>query len=152
MVGTTWYRRGFGYWLRRVAVSFFSIVVIGAVFALVVYGFFHLVSPVPGALRAVLDIAYCALCLVGGVWGWTRARRQVREALAAPPAAAGARTRSAAAQGAAPGRAMAGRLPALLLMPFLAPLLAWFLGLLLAAAFVRVPPAEISARRALDHP
>ncbi|MCF3963080.1 hypothetical protein [Streptomyces fuscigenes] len=150
MVGTTWYRRGFAYWFRRVTVSGFSVLVVGGVFALVLYGFFDLVSGMPPLWRAVCRVAYCALCLAGGIWGWTRARRQIRRKTAAPPTPEQSGARSSAAQSATPGQAMAGRLPALFLLPFVAPLLAWFLGLLLAGAFVRVLPAEITARRAME--
>ncbi|WP_158710365.1 hypothetical protein [Streptomyces sp. NRRL F-5126] len=150
VVGTTWVRRGFAYWARRVLMTGFVVVVLGGMLALLLYGFSDLVSGLSGGWRAVCDAAYWVLTAAGGAWGWTRARRQVREAMATPPTPAEARARASSAQSAAPGRAMAGRLPALLLFPFLAPLLAWFLGLLLAGALVRQLPAEITARRALE--
>jgi hypothetical protein len=147
VVGTTWVRRGAGYWLRRIFISGYVIVILSGLFAIILYGFFHLVSSLPTGWRLVCEVAYCALCVVGGVWGWVRARRKVRSARETPPTPEEAQRINRAGQRAAPGLASAGRLPALLLMPFLAPLFAWLLGTLLAVSLVRVLSTEIEARR-----
>lgn len=150
VVGTSWVNRGAGYWLRRVSISGYVILGMGVVFALVLYGFFHLVSGLPTPWRVVCQVLYCALCLVGGVLGWTRARRKVHAARRDPASPEEAQRASRAGQRAARGLASAGRLPALLLMPFLAPLFAWVTGLLLAVSLAWELSTEVEARRRLE--
>lgn len=122
MVGTTWYRRGPRYWLRRVVVSGFSLLVV----------FHDLVSGMPSGWRADCEVAYGAVCAAAGVWGWVRGRRQLAAALATPATTAEETWR----------RHDSAQL--------IAPLFAWLLGTLLAASLVRELPAEVRARRALS--
>ncbi|KIF67675.1 hypothetical protein HY68_01950 [Streptomyces sp. AcH 505] len=84
MVGTTWYRRGPRYWLRRVVVSGFSLLVMTLVFVALLVAFHDLVSGMPSGWRTGCEVAYGAVCAAAGVWGWVRGRRQLAAALAAP--------------------------------------------------------------------
>jgi MFS family permease len=150
VVGTTWVRRGFPYWARRVSLGLFLFVVLGGLSAGIISGFFDLVGGLDPVWRAVCRVLYCLACAAGAVWGWIAARRRLRAAQTSPPTPEGARRLDSSGQSKAPGLALAGRLPALLLMPFLAPLLLWALFALLGGSLVRVLPVEISARRALE--
>jgi hypothetical protein len=147
VVGTTWVRRGAAYWARRVSLHLFVFVGFGGIAAIIIYGFFDLVGGVGSPWRAVLEVLYCALSAGGFVWGWAWTLHKVRIAREDPAAAEEGRRKSAAVQRNSTGLAMAGRLPALILFPFLAPLILWALGMVMSGAFMRVLPVEVEARR-----
>ncbi|MCA1221143.1 hypothetical protein [Streptomyces sp. 8L] len=150
VVGTTWVRRGAAYWIRRVALGLFLFIVLGGLSAVIIGGFFDLVSGLDPFWRSACRVLYCLACAAGAVWGWVAARRKLRKTQATPPTPEEARRLNSSGQRKAPGLALSGRLPALLLLPFLAPLLLWALFALLGGSFVRVLPVEVSARRALE--
>ncbi|PKV88284.1 hypothetical protein [Streptomyces sp. TLI_146] len=150
VVGTSWYRRGFGYWARRIALGAFVLLVMAVMLSVLLIAFGDTVNGLPGVWPPVLWIAMVALCAGSAVWGWVRARRQMREKLAeaASPEeswkAHRGRQRQVGSGLSSPWRALV-----LLALPFLAPLFAWLLGTLCAATFVRELPSEVGARRAM---
>ncbi|MFK8910515.1 hypothetical protein [Streptomyces sp. YS-3] len=149
-MGTTWYRRGFGYWARRIALAAFVLLAMTLMLSVLLIAFGDTVDGLPGSWPMVLWTAMTALCAGSAVWGWVRARRQTREALAraASPEESWKAHRGGQRQVGA-GLSSPWRALVLLALPFLAPLLAWLLGTLCAATFVRELPSEVGARRAL---
>ncbi|MFG2149465.1 hypothetical protein ACGFRG_35475 [Streptomyces sp. NPDC048696] len=149
IVGTSWYRRGVGYWLRRVVWSGTALLTMVLMFGLLLGAFGSTVDGLSGVWPLVLWIAMCAACVGAAIWGWIYARRQMRAKHAEPssPEEAWKRHKESGQQvGSAlssPWRAM------VLLAPFMAPLFAWMIGLLCASVFIRELPAEARARRAM---
>ncbi|MFI6473730.1 hypothetical protein ACIBL5_26105 [Streptomyces sp. NPDC050516] len=150
IVGTTWYRRGPSYWLRRTAFTVPLLIVMGLMFGVTLDVFLKAVGGLSDGWRHI-SYALQAVASTGAAgWGWAYYRRKAREARARAASPAETWRRHDSAQRRAPGLASAGRLPALLLMPFMAPVFAWILGMLIAMACLRELPSEAGARKALN--
>ncbi|GLX47450.1 hypothetical protein Shyhy01_04000 [Streptomyces hygroscopicus subsp. hygroscopicus] len=150
-LGTTWYRRGPRYWLRRT---------VNALFLLTVLAFFCYIALVlysgaprtylPRGMRTGWDVTQAVASCVALVWGWTKQRRSHREALLAPPSpgrVAGARRDG---KRRVPGLVALGRGLLLLAAPLMPMLAAWCVGWFLALLTVREYPTEVGARRWLE--
>ncbi|MFI6052376.1 hypothetical protein ACIBCO_20100 [Streptomyces violascens] len=121
-------------------------------FALTLVGFVRTVGGLSDGWRHLCYGLQAAASTGAAVWGWLNFRRKarvVREEAASPEETM---RRHQSAQRRAPGLASAGRLPALFLIPFMAPVFAWILGMLLAMASLRELPSEAGARKALNQP
>ncbi|MFF1481806.1 hypothetical protein ACFVYD_30380 [Streptomyces sp. NPDC058301] len=149
VVGTTWYRRGPRYWLRRAGVGFVGLLTAVLVCAAACALFDGLVSGLPDGWRKAGYVVEGAAGVAGLAWGWVRGRRQIRERLANPPTPeqSWARQREAR-RGAASGVSSRGLM--LLMLPLLPAVMAWWLGAMCAATFVWELPSEVGARRALQ--
>ncbi|MGW1871032.1 hypothetical protein ACWCPS_36505 [Streptomyces mauvecolor] len=126
--------------------------VMGLMYGVTLEGFAHMVGGLSGGWRHLCYGLQAAASTGAAVWGWLYFRRRARVAReeAASPEETGRRHQSA--QRRAPGLASAGRLPALFLLPFMAPVFAWILGMLVAMACLRELPSEAGARKALNQP
>ncbi|WP_328308919.1 hypothetical protein OG432_07310 [Streptomyces sp. NBC_00442] len=152
IVGTTWYRRGPAYWLRRIAFVGFMLIVMGLMFGVTLSMFVNAVDGLSDGWRHFCDVLQAVASTGAAGWGWTYARRKARQVQAKAASPAETWRQHQYQQRRAPGLASAGRLPALLLLPFMAPVFAWVLGALLATAFARELPSEAGARKALTRP
>ncbi|MER0448647.1 hypothetical protein ABR738_29510 [Streptomyces sp. Edi4] len=153
LLGTSWYRRGAGYWLRRtrsVLVQFAFSALFG-LFSVAVWQ--HIESGLPPGLHAGADMAMGALSLGFLVRGWIWGRRTIRAKLAAPPTPEQAwqlhRLARAGRGSADPDFGRRGG-PLLFFAPFVPPCVAWWVGATCATQFVRETPAEAGARKALS--
>ncbi|MFD9796077.1 hypothetical protein ACFWXK_34560 [Streptomyces sp. NPDC059070] len=147
-MGTTWYRRGPRYWLRRAGSGCASLLVAALVCAAAWALFGGLVSGLPDGARRALYAVEGAAAVAGLGWGWVRGRRQIRERLADPPTPEQSwARRGQARRGAASGVSSRGLM--VLMLPLLPAVMAWWLGTMCAATFVRELPSEVGARRAL---
>ncbi|MFD7337738.1 hypothetical protein ACFV98_17260 [Streptomyces violascens] len=149
-MGTTWYRRGPSYWLRRTAFVVFLLIVTGLMFGVTLNMFLSTVGGLSDGWRHIGYTLQAVASTGAAGWGWAYYRRRAREAEARAASPAETWRRHDGAQRRAPGLASAGRLPALLLLPFMAPVFAWVLGMLLAMASLRELPSEAGARKALN--
>ncbi len=154
-LGTSWYRRGVGYWLRR-AVSALVQLGFAALFGLVSVGVWRLVeSLLPPGWHAGADMMMGALSLGFLVRGWVWGRRTIRAKPAAPPTPEQAWQRHRLARagrgGADPDFGRRGG-PLLFFAPLLVPCVAWWIGVTCATQFIRELPSEAGARKALTRP
>lgn len=150
IVGTSWYRRGVVYWLRRVAYSSFALLFATMMFGILLGAFGSSVQGLSGVWPLVLWIAMGALCIGSAVWGWCYSRRQMRAKLDEPSSPEQTwKQHKAGQRQVGTGLSSPWRIVVLLALPFLAPLFAWVLGMLCAATFVRELPSEVGARRAM---
>ncbi|MFC9928057.1 hypothetical protein [Streptomyces sp. NPDC127190] len=150
-LGTTWYRRGARYWLRRAG---------GAVLLLTALAFFCYValrlylgvprSDLPPRVRRAWDAVQAVASCAALVHGWVGQRRALRRQRLDPPAPGEVRAAKRAATGRAGNWSRAGVVPLLLAAPVLPAFAAWCAGRLLAALAVRAYPSEIGARRQLE--
>lgn len=148
VVGTTWYRRGPRYWLRRVGSGCASLLTAVFVCAVAWALFAGLVSGLPDGWREVVYAVEGVAAVIGLGLGWARGRRQIRERLADPPTPEQSRARlRQARRGAASGVSSRGAM--VLMLPLLPAVMAWWLGTMGAATFVRELPSEVGARRVL---
>ncbi|KOG86925.1 hypothetical protein [Streptomyces varsoviensis] len=148
-LGTSWYRRGLGYWTRRAAMVgglLLGLLLLGAVMTAVYRG---IVAGLPPAPRLLCDIAQAVACCVCLVWGWKSARGQVLRQRLDPPAPEQAWQRRRAESRRGTALAVGGRVVALVAMPVLPAAVAYLIGMVCAGMFVRELPIEIGARRAL---
>ncbi|MGP9018213.1 hypothetical protein ACT1U9_07350 [Streptomyces sp. BR1] len=149
-MGRSWYRRGVGYWLRRVVFSGSVLLTMALMFGLLLGVFGSTVDGLSGVWPLVLWIAMGALCVGAAIWGWTYSRRQVRAKLAEPSSPEATwKQHKAGQRQVGTGLSSPWRALVLLALPFMAPLFAWVLGMLCAATFVRELPSEVGARRAM---
>ncbi|WP_189970687.1 hypothetical protein [Streptomyces violascens] len=149
-MGTTWYRRGPSYWLRRTSFVVFLLIVTGLMFGVTLNMFLSTVGGLSDGWRHISYTLQAVASTGAAGWGWAYYRRKAREAKARAASPAETWRSHDSAQRRAPGLASAGRLPALLLLPFMAPVFAWVLGMLLAMASLRELPSEAGARKALN--
>ncbi|MFF4187277.1 hypothetical protein ACFYZ9_29195 [Streptomyces sp. NPDC001691] len=150
IVGTTWYRRGPAYWLRRTAFAVSMLIVAGLMFGVTLDAFRTVVGGLSDGWRHLCYGLQAVASTGAAGWGWASYRRKAREARARAESPAKTRRLHDSAQRRAPGLASAGRLPALFLLPFMAPVFAWLLGVLVAMACLRELPSEAGAREALN--
>ncbi|GAA2469805.1 hypothetical protein ACFPFX_12255 [Streptomyces mauvecolor] len=155
LLGTSWYRRGVGYWLRRVRLVVFQLV-FGGLFALLSVAIWQgIESGLPTGWHRAVDVVMGVLGLIGFVRGWIWGRRTIRTKLADPPTPEQAWIRHRQARR---GRGSAnpdfGRRGGALLFftPFLPPCVAWWIGMTCAVQFIRELPSEVGARKALNQP
>ncbi|MGV4984616.1 hypothetical protein ACWC0C_35485 [Streptomyces sp. NPDC001709] len=146
-LGTTWYRRGPRYWLRRAlgAAVWLAVLAFCVYIALVLYGSFR--SALPPAVRPVWDWAQATASLGALVWGWLVQRRDHRRKLLDPPAPDEFRAAERDERRSSTGRAVAGRAFWLIAAPVLPASAAWAVGWSVAAFTVRTYPSEVGARR-----
>ncbi|MFE2507744.1 hypothetical protein ACFXC9_04600 [Streptomyces naganishii] len=149
-LGTTWYRRGARYWLRRAGGAALWLVVTAFVcyMGLALYGGFREVLT-PG-LRTAWDWIQVIASCGAVVWGWLVQRRDHRRKLLDPPSPARARAARRDQSRRTPGLVVAGRFLILLAAPVLPAAMAFAVGWLLAAFTVREYPSEVGARRWLE--
>ncbi|MEU9099366.1 hypothetical protein [Streptomyces sp. NPDC048361] len=155
LLGTSWYRRGVGYWFRRVAAVGLQIV-LASLFGLIPVAMWRGVeSGLPTGWHRAVNIAMGVLGLVFLVRGWITGQRIVRAKLADPPTPERAwvlrRQRRSGRGSANPdfGR-RGGRL--LFFAPLFPPCVAWWIGMLCGVSWVRELPSEVGARNALNRP
>ncbi|MFD9823529.1 hypothetical protein [Streptomyces violascens] len=152
LLGTSWYRRGVGYWLRRIWLALYQLVFGGLFVLLSVAVWQGIESGLPAGWHRAVDVAMGGVSLAFLVRGWIWGRRTVRAKLAAPPTPEqtwiGYRQ---ARTGRGSGNPTVGRRggPLLFFAPFLPPCVAWWMGMTCATQFVREIPAEAGARKAL---
>lgn len=148
-LGTTWYRRGPRYWLRRTlgAVLWLVVLAFCCYIALVLHGSFR--GALPPTVRTVWDWAQAAGSVVALVWGWLVQRRDHRGKLLDPPAPDEFRAAQRAEVRRSTGLAVAGRVLWLIAAPVMPALAAWGVGWCAAAFTVREYPGEVGARRRL---
>ncbi|MEV6052852.1 hypothetical protein [Streptomyces sp. NPDC052107] len=152
-LGTTWYRRGPRYWLRRCWTAFGLLLASALLvfFAVSVYRGFT--SEWSATARTVSDWVQVAGACVGVVWGWLRQRRDHRRRLLDPPSPAESLAARRGQRSRAPGRVALGRGLALVLAPVLPMVAAWCVGWFAGHVTVREYPSEVGARRWLEaHP
>ncbi|MGW0767047.1 hypothetical protein [Streptomyces sp. NPDC002676] len=149
-LGTTWYRRGPRYWLRRTVNAVFLLTVLAfcCFIALSLYAGFR--DELPSGARTVWDAVQVAASCAALVWGWAKGRRDIRAGLLDPPAPGEFRTRKRRETSRAAGLASAGRILLLLAAPVLPAFSAWGVGWFLASLTVREYPSEAGARRWLQ--
>ncbi|MGH1555676.1 hypothetical protein ACRAWF_39045 [Streptomyces sp. L7] len=150
-LGTTWYRRGPRYWLRRAsgALLWFLVMAFFCYIAFVLYRGFR--TSLPPTVRTVWDWAQAVLSVVALVWGWRVQRRDLRRKLLDPPTPDQARRTKRDETRGSTGLAVAGRALWLVAAPVAPALAAGCVGWVAAAFTVREYPSEIGARRALEH-
>lgn len=149
-LGTTWYRRGTRYWLRRAWTTVVMLLAVGMLcfMALSFYSGFR--GEMPPAVRTVCDVVQVAGSCVTVVRGWLVQRRDHRRKLLDPPTPAEFR-RAKRAEVRRSGRfAYAGRGLLVLAAPVLPVFAAWCVGWFAAALTVREYPSEVGARRWLE--
>ncbi|MGQ4512692.1 hypothetical protein [Streptomyces sp. DW26H14] len=155
VVGTSWYRRGLPYWLRRVLYPGFVALALLVIGICLVFAFYDVFSGVPDGWRTVCYVVHDAACVVCLGWGWVRGRRQVKQDRLDPSSVAerGAtfRLRQRSIRPTTAWTALV-RLLSVLLLPFLAALMAYALGGYVAVNLVRELPSEAAARRELGEP
>lgn len=146
-LGTSWYRRGVVYWLRRTITGLLWLALFSGLYAatLAMYaGFFDEVSgTVRTFVNAVLGVASCA----GLVWGWVVQGRQHREALLDPPTPDQTWTAKKLRAGRSVGVTFGWRGAIILVVPVLPAVMAYAMGKLLGVLMVRESAAEAGARR-----
>ncbi|MFE2421781.1 hypothetical protein [Streptomyces hokutonensis] len=150
-LGRTWYKRGFGYWLRRASGALLWFVLMALMCGVVVELYQSFRVHLPPALRLVWDWTQAAASCGFAVWGWSQQRRAIHKKLLNPPTPAQAWTdkRYDTRRGQNLGRA--ALIPALLVLPVVPALFAWSVGTLAAAFTVREYPSEVGARQALQN-
>ncbi|WP_405991577.1 hypothetical protein [Streptomyces sp. NBC_00986] len=149
-LGTTWYERGTGYWLRRAsgALLWFVVPAFFCYIALVLHGSFR--TGLPATVRTVWDWAQVVLSFVALVWGWRMQRRDHHRKLLDPPSPDQARQAKRDETRRSTGLAVAGRALWLVAAPVAPALAAGCVGWVAAAFAVREYPSEVGARRALE--
>ncbi|OIJ97564.1 hypothetical protein BIV25_15165 [Streptomyces sp. MUSC 14] len=150
-LGTTWYRRGPRYWLRRT----FSALLLLTALAFFCYIALRLYlgaprSDMPPGMRRVWDVTQVIASCAAIVWGWVKARRDLRRQLLDPPLPDAFRAARRAGAPRARNWSRAGLIPLLLAAPVLPPLAAWCVGWFAASLTVRHYPSEVGARRWLE--
>lgn len=140
-LGTTWVERGGRYWVRRCrfALRAAPFALLGSFAAVAVYA--GVASLVPSAVRPAVHIAEGAAALAALTAGWVRQRRANRVPVTPEAAWANRRRAARTAAGAYGKQGLA-----ILMAPVLPAVMAYVLGLLLGAVFVRVTAAELGAR------
>ncbi|MFI9719405.1 hypothetical protein ACIHFE_07070 [Streptomyces sp. NPDC052396] len=148
-LGTSWHRRGLGYWVRRVAGPAGKLLVYLAVGGFA-FGVYRLaVASLPSWARTACLVLLSAACLTGLALGWRSARKVLRERLLDPPTPEQTWEEHRSGRRRGVSAALSGRFAALLALPLLPALAAYGVGMVCANAFVRELPAEAGARRAL---
>ncbi|MFI9804682.1 hypothetical protein ACIHEJ_10005 [Streptomyces sp. NPDC052301] len=150
-LGTTWYRRGPRYWVRRSLSALFLLTVL-AFFCYIALTLYLGVprSDLPPGVRRVWDAVQTGASCVTLVQGWVRQRRDHRGRLLDPPAPDAFRAAKRAEAGRARYWSRAGLVPLLLAAPVLPALAAWCVGWFAAMLTVRAYPSEVGARRWLE--
>ncbi|MFH8984831.1 hypothetical protein [Streptomyces varsoviensis] len=142
--GTTWVARGAGYWLRRVAVGLFQLVLMG--FAAAVAGAFYEgfvgAFAFSASFHRGLDVTQAVLAVAGLGCGFVRHRRRPPSPPPTPKEARAARGRG----GRRGSDALNSRWLLVVAVPVLPAVVAFGIGEVASAAFVRFTPAEIGAR------
>ncbi|MEU6423350.1 hypothetical protein [Streptomyces spiralis] len=148
-LGTSWYERGAGYWLRRVRTALLLLAVMALLcFASIsLYQGFRTVLPAGG--RPVADWMQVAASCVALVWGWVVQRRDHGRKLQDPPTPEEFRARKRAEVRGSVKWGVAGRGLLALAAPVMPAFAAWCVGWSLATLTVREYPSEVGARRAL---
>lgn len=153
LLGTSWYRRGVGYWLRRIRQGV-VLLGFGALFGWLSVAIWQdIESGLPTGWHRAADVTMGVLSLVGFVRGWFWGRRTIRAKLADPPTPEQAWIRHRQARR---GRGSANpdfgkRGGALLFFaPFFPPCVAWWIGSTFGTLLVRELPSEAGARKALN--
>ena len=147
-LGTTWYKRGARYWLRRIATAALWL----SVLAFLCYIELRLYvgvprTDLPPTVRRVWDVAQAIMCCAALVWGWVKQRRELRKGLVDPPTPKQAQAARRGRSTRAPGLARAAVLPALIVAPVLPAILAYAVSWFVAWLTVREYPSEVGARR-----
>ena len=152
-LGTSWYKRGVRYWLRRIFTGLLWLALLAFLCYIVVRLYQSFRVDLPSTLRLVWDCAQVALACVALVWGWVAARRRHEKALLDPPTLTEARAARRARAGRNVGLAFAGRILWLVVMPVMPAVFAYAIGEFLVVLTVRESAAEVGARRWLEkHP
>ncbi|MFI1165209.1 hypothetical protein ACH4UM_16735 [Streptomyces sp. NPDC020801] len=149
-LGTSWYGRGAGYWLRRVrtAVLLLAVMALLCFVSISLYQGFRTVLP-PSA-RPVADWAQAAASCITLVWGWLVQRRDHHRQLQAPPTPDEFRSRKRAEVRGSVKWGFAGRGLLALAAPVMPAFAAWCVGWSMAMLSVREYPSEVGARRWLQ--
>ncbi|MEV0279104.1 hypothetical protein AB0I22_22340 [Streptomyces sp. NPDC050610] len=142
--GTTWVARGAGYWLRRVAVGLLHLVLMA--FAAAVAGAFYegFVSAFgfSASFRRGLGVVQAVLAVGGLAYGFVRHRRKPAAPPPTPKDAWAARRRG----GRRGSGALNSRWLLVVAVPVLPAVVAFGVGEVASATFVRFTPAEVGAR------
>lgn len=149
-VGTTWYRRGAPYWLRRAGTTLFFFLFMLAYCAFALGLFEGVRDLLPTALHTPANVFEAVLALGAVVLGWTSQRRGHHEALRNPPTPEEARAAKRAHNRRAPGILALGRAVLLVAAPVMPAVAAYLVGWLTAWTLVREYPSEVGARRWLE--
>ncbi|QNP69841.1 hypothetical protein IAG44_10545 [Streptomyces roseirectus] len=146
-LGTTWYRRGVPYWLRRAGLTLFFLLFMLAycAFALGLYEGFR--DLLPAALHTPANIIQAVLCAAALVAGWVTQRRSHHEGLRNPPTPDDAWHAKRAHNHRAPGILALGRAVLLIAAPVMPAIAAYLVSRLTAWTLVREYPSEVGARR-----
>ncbi|MEU6774726.1 hypothetical protein [Streptomyces sp. NPDC046759] len=143
-LGTTWFDRGAGYWLRRIAhgcIQLALLLFVGLVVTAFYAGFWEAVG-VPRSARTAVYAVTAVACLLSLLAGFVRTRRAPVEI--PTPEQAWREHRSRQRRNAA--SAAGGRWTLLLLAPVLPATVAWAIGTWAAPTLARRTAAEIGAR------
>jgi hypothetical protein len=152
-LGTSWYERGTGYWLRRVRLAVLMVAVLAFLCfaAIELYEGFRTV--LPSSVRPVWDWAQVAGAVAALPWGWVVQRRQHRRQLLDPPEPDEFRGRKRAEVRRSGALAYGGRGLLVLAAPVLPALTGFAVGWSAGMLTVREYPSEVGARRWLEaHP
>ncbi|CCB76155.1 membrane protein of unknown function [Streptantibioticus cattleyicolor NRRL 8057 = DSM 46488] len=149
VVGTTWYRRGVRYWLRRASIALF-ILLFTAFFCFIAFSLYQgFRSALPPWLRPYWDWAEIAATCVTLPWGWIAARRQYRKEIADPPTPEDAwRIKRERARR---GRSLAvtGRALLIIAAPVMPAFAGFFVAQMICAVTVPRYPSELGALKAM---
>ncbi|MFR9794761.1 hypothetical protein ACL02U_02505 [Streptomyces sp. MS06] len=149
-LGTSWYRRGFGYWLRRTATGLLWLVLFAALYAATLAMFTGFFDGLSGTGRTLVNAALGVASCAGLVWGWVTQRRRHREALLDPPTPDQAWTAKRRRARRNVGVAFGRRGAVILAVPVLPALMAYAAGQVLGVLTVRESAAEVGARQWLE--
>ncbi|MHB9856815.1 hypothetical protein [Streptomyces sp. YIM S03343] len=150
-LGTTWYKRGAAYWIRRTLTAILWLALLALLyytFALGIYQGFRTV--LPPTVRTVSDWAQVAASPVALVLGWLRQRRDHRKSLLDPPTPGEFRRRKREQAGRNVALTFASRGLVLIAAPIMPAFFGYIIGWFVAYLTVREYPSEVGARRSLQ--
>ncbi|MGW7526054.1 hypothetical protein [Streptomyces sp. NPDC054783] len=152
-LGTSWYERGTGYWLRRVRLAVLMLAVLAFLCFAAVELYTGFRTVLPSGVRPVWDWAQVAGACAALPWGWVVQRRQHRGQLLDPPEPDEFRSRKSGEVRRTAGLAYVGRGLLVLAAPVLPALAGFAVGWSAGMLTVREYPSEVGARRWLEaHP
>lgn len=148
-LGTTWYRRGTRYWLRRTFTAIVWLLVLAMFCFFVINIYEGFISEWSTSVRIAWNWTQVVACCVGLVWGWLSQRRDLRTQLLNPPTPGEFRERKREEGRRTRRLSYSGRFLVLLAAPVMPAVAAWIVGWSIAMLTVREYPSEVGARRSL---